>query len=90
MTDSTRDAFDTLAKILLRCWISGFVLLCVWFGAFASHLIYKLHGPMMGLSIHELDVFHYCAMAFFKLLVLALFFIPWLSIKLVLRKRVAA
>jgi hypothetical protein len=87
MTDSTRDFFDTLAKILFRCWIFGFVLLFVWAGAFMSHIVHKLHGPMMMLSDHDLDVIHYCGMGFLKLTVLTLFFIPWLSIKLVLRKR---
>jgi hypothetical protein len=86
MNDSTRAPFDTLARILLRCWIFGFVLLFVWFAAFASHLLSQLHGPFVGLSDHELNVFHYCGMAFLKLVVLTLFFIPWLSIKLVLRK----
>ena len=32
MTDSTHDVFDTLAKILLRCLIFGFLLLLLWFG----------------------------------------------------------
>lgn len=87
MTDSTRDFFDALARVLLRCWICGFVLLFVWYGALMSRVIHKLHGPMMGLSDHELDVFHYCGMAFLKLIVLSFFFLPWLSIKLVLKKK---
>ena len=85
MTDSLRDFFDTLNKVLLRCWILGFVLLFVWLGAFLSGAVHKLHGPLMGLSKNELDMIHYCGMAFLKLLVLVFFFIPWLSIKLVLR-----
>jgi hypothetical protein len=88
MTDSTRDLFDALARVLLRCWICGYVLLFVWAGAFASHVIHKLHGPLMRLSDHELDLLHYGGMGFLKLMVLILFFIPWLSIKLVLRKRI--
>jgi hypothetical protein len=86
MTDSTHNFFDTLAKILLRCWIFGFVLLFIWLGAFMSGAVYKLHGPLMGLSNHDLNVIHYCGMAFLKLLVIVFFFMPWLSIRLVLRK----
>jgi len=86
MPDATRDFFDTLAKVLLRCWIFGFVLLFIWLGAFLSGGVHKLHGPLMGLSNDELDLIHYCGMAFVKLLVLVFFFIPWLSIKLVLKK----
>ena len=87
MIESTRDFFDTLAKVLVRCWIFGFVLLLLWLAALLTGIIHKLQGPMMGLSHNELDVIHYSWMAFLKLLVLVLFFIPWLSIKLVLKKK---
>ena len=30
MTESTRDLFETLAKILLRCWLFGLLLLSFW------------------------------------------------------------
>lgn len=86
MLESTRDFFETLAKVLLRCWVAGFLLLLVWLGAFFSRAVHKIHGPMMGLTDHELNVIHYCGIAFLKLLVLAFFFIPWASIRLVLRK----
>jgi hypothetical protein len=86
MTDATRDFFNTLAKVLCWCWVFGFVLLFIWFGGLVSRAIYVLHGPLMRLSDHELDVFHYCGLASLKVAVLTLFFIPWLSIRLVLRK----
>ena len=58
MHDSTRDFFDTLAKVLLRCWIFGFVLLLIWLGVvlIGGETIHRLHGPMFGLSDHELEV----------------------------------
>ena len=89
MTDSTRDLFDTLARILLRCWIFGFLLLLLWFGIYmlASDVIYRLHGTMFGLSGHDLTVIHYSGMAFVKLSVILFFFFPWLAIRLVLRKQ---
>ncbi|MCZ6874746.1 MAG: hypothetical protein O7G88_14650 [bacterium] len=88
MSDSTRDFFDTLVKVLLRCWIFGFVLLFIWLSAvlLMGELIHKLHGPVFGLSKHELDVIFYCGMGLLKLCVLVFFFIPWLAIRLVLRK----
>jgi hypothetical protein len=78
---------NAIAIILLRCWICGFVLLLIWLGVtqLMSDLIHNLHGPMFGLSNHELDVIFYCGMGLLKLCVLTLFFIPWISIKLVLR-----
>lgn len=87
MTDSTRDTLDTLAKVLLRCWIMGFVFLFISLGVILlmSETIYNLHGSMFGLSAHELDVIFYCWMGLLKIAVLTIFFIPWLSIKMVLR-----
>jgi hypothetical protein len=51
-----------------------------------SGAVYKLHGPLMDLSVHDLNVIHYCGMAFAKLCVILFFFFPWLAIRLVLRK----
>jgi hypothetical protein len=87
MTDSTHDVFETLSKILLRCWIFGFVLLFIWLGAFLSGAVHTLHGPLMDLSERDLNIIHYSGMAFVKLVVICFFFFPWLAIRLVLRKR---
>jgi hypothetical protein len=40
---------------------------------------------MFGLSQHELNIIHYSGMALVKLCVILFFFIPWLSIRMVLR-----
>ncbi|MBW3595723.1 MAG: hypothetical protein KY475_00445 [Planctomycetes bacterium] len=86
MTESTRDFFDTLSSVLFRCWTFGFVLLFIWLGALFSGAVHNLHGPLMNLTGDELDVIHYCGVASLKLVVLVFFFIPWMSIKLALRK----
>ena len=89
MTDATHEFFEILGKILLRCWIFGFLFLLIWMGAFLSRAVHMLHGPMFGLSPHELSLIHYCGMAFVKLIVILFFFFPWLAIKVVLRRRSA-
>ena len=88
MQESTRNVFETLEKILLRCWIFGAVLLILWFVAVLSmgDIIHKFHGPMFGITRHELDVIFYAIMGLLKLFVSVFFFIPWLSIRLVLNK----
>ena len=88
MTDSTHEFFEILGKILLRCWLFGFLLLLLWFGIYilATDVIYRFHGSMFGLSGHDLNVIHYCGMAVVKLAVILFFFFPWLAIRLVLRK----
>jgi len=88
MSDSTRELLETTKDVLLRCWIFGFVLLIISLGAtlLTGNLIHDLHGSMFGLTKHELDLVFYCLMGILKLIVIACFFIPWLSIKLVLNK----
>jgi len=88
MSSQIAEWLEIVGKILLRCWVLGFLLLMVWFGMFmlAGNVIYDLHGGMFGLSPHELNIIHYCGMAFVKLVVICFFFFPWLSIRLVLRK----
>ena len=88
MTDSTRDFFDTLAKVLIRCWIFGVVLLLFSFLVFmlTGEMIDEIHGRMFGLSPHELDLIIYCGLGLFKLFVFIFFLFPWLAIRMVLRK----
>ena len=88
MSDSTRETLVLLNRILLRCWTLGFAVVFIWLGAILlmGNVIHDLHGPMFGLTNHELDVIFYCGLGLWKLAVLACFFIPWLSIKLVLKK----
>ena len=70
MTDSTHEFLEILGKIMLRCWIFGFLLLLLWFGGFMSGVVYEVHGPLMYLTKHDLNVIHYCGMAFAKLVVI--------------------
>ena len=88
MSDSTRELLETTKDVLLRCWMFGFVLLVISLGAslLRGNLIHDLHGSMFGLTNHELDLIFYCLMGILKLIVIACFFIPWLSIKLVLKQ----
>jgi hypothetical protein len=88
MSDSTRELLETTKDVLLRCWMFGFVLLVISLGAtlLTGNLIHDLHGSMFGLTNHELDLIFYCLMGILKLIVIACFFIPWLSIKLVLKQ----
>ncbi len=88
MLDSTRDFFDTLAKVLIRCWLLGVVLLLFSFVLFLlfGSIVDDIHGRMFGLSPHELDLIIYCGMGLHKLFVNLFFLFPWLAIRWVLRK----
>ena len=88
MSESTREFFDTLAKVLIRCWFLGTLLLLFSFVMFmlSGEIIDEVHGGMFGLSPHEIDLIIYCGMALHKLCVNLFFLFPWIAIRLVLRK----
>jgi Family of unknown function (DUF6868) len=81
--------FDTLAKILLRCFVLGYVLLLLWAVVylFAGVLIYGIADKLFGLTRHEADLINYCGMALVKCAVILLFLIPYIAIRWTLRQR---
>ena len=89
MPKDVNDLLEALASILLRCWVFGFILLLFWWGAvvLAGDFALGVHGDMFDLTRPQLNVIHYCGLLLTKTVVGVLFFIPWVSIKLVLRKR---
>ena len=83
------DLLDVVASVLLRCWIFGVVILLFWWGAITlvADLTLGIHGDMFGVTRPHLNVIHYCGLMLTKVVVAVFFFIPWLSIKMVLGKR---
>ena len=57
MSSQTTEWLEVVAKILLRCWIIGFLLMLFSLAVFmlTSEIICDVHGKMFGLSPHELD-----------------------------------
>jgi hypothetical protein len=88
MSAKDNEWLEVIAKVLLRCWIFGFATLMIWFGFFmvAPTVIYGLHGSMFDLTRSQLSVIHYCGMGLTKLAVGLFFFIPWVAIRMVLKK----
>ena len=90
MTESPRssDFFETLSRVLLRCWISGYALVFIWFGLYllAPDFVYQTNGKLFGVTKHELDLTFFCGIGLLKLVVIMFFLVPWLAIRLVLRK----
>ena len=84
----TTDLFNTLAKVLLRCGVFGYLLLLLTFGVyiFAGNFLYDINGRFFALSKHELDLFIYGFIVLTKFVVLIFFLIPWLAIRLVVRQ----
>ncbi len=90
MSDSkeTTELLGVVGKVLLRCFLLGYLLLLAWLACFlfAPGLIHGI-GKLFDLTAHEVNVIHYCGMAFVKSCVLLFFFLPYISIRLVLKNR---
>jgi hypothetical protein len=92
MTESNNinELFDKLAKILLRCFVLGYIVVLLWFvsSLVGGELIYGyLGGKLYGLTQHEVDMVNYCGMALMKCFVWLFFLIPYIAIRWFLSKR---
>ena len=54
MSTQTTHWLDVVARILLRCWILGALVLMFWFGAvmLAGDLVYGVHAGLFDLRRH--------------------------------------
>ena len=88
MSTQITEWLEVIAKILLRCWIFGVIVLLFWWGAItlAGDFTLGVHGDMFDLTRPQLNVIHYCGLLLTKLVVGVIFFIPWLAIRLALKK----
>ena len=88
MSEAAREFLDTLAKVLLPCWILGFAMQLLVIGAVLvmGDTVHEWHGELFGLSIRESNLITASYAGLLKLCVGVLFFIPWLAIRFVLRK----
>jgi hypothetical protein len=84
----TNEQFEILARVLLRCGLFAYLLLLLTVAVYvlAPEVLYKLNGDLFGLSKHELQLIIYDCIVVTKLVAILLFLIPWLAIRLVLRK----
>jgi hypothetical protein len=78
-----------LADILLWCFLLSIILSIIWFVFFliVGDWAYRMHSTWFQLSQHEFVMVNYYGLAFVKLMVFLFFLIPYLAIKIVLRKK---
>ena len=86
----TRDInLDIIAKVLIRSFWVGITILIIssFLSILGAERNYEFHkGLWSGLTRHEHDLIPLCSLAFFKSLVFALFLLPYLGIRMVLRQ----
>ncbi len=79
---------ETLAAVLIRCFFISAVFLIIWFAWFIlfKDFGYQFHSSWIEFSKSQFDLMNYYGMVTFKLLMFTFFLIPFLGIKLVLKK----
>jgi hypothetical protein len=80
---------ETLAGILIRSFLFGWGLLLVWFLFYLllPGWLYEMNTTWFNISRHEFDLINYCGIGLVKITVLLFFLFPYLSIRLILRKK---
>jgi hypothetical protein len=83
------NSLETVAGICLRCFVLSVCLMLLWFIFFlvGKDWAYSIHSRWFEISRHDFDVIIYCSIAFFKMAILLFFLLPYISIKLILRKK---
>jgi hypothetical protein len=87
MDETLRQNLIIVARILGRCILVGFAIALIWFGAYESGVLCSLHGKLFPMSEHECALLSYGGIGIFKLFIFTFFLIPWIAIKLELRRR---
>ena len=87
--DEQNNLLEAVAGICLRCFALSICLLMVWFVFYliAGSWAYGIHSRWFGVTEFDLDLMCYYGMAFIKMVAFIFFLFPYISIKLVLRKK---
>ena len=87
--DEQNNLLDTAAGIFLRCFMLAVCLLLFSFVLYllAADWAYRIHSGWFGITRHDFDLMYYCWMAFTKTVGFLFFLIPFIAIRLILRKK---
>jgi len=87
--DELNNILDAKAGVLLRCFVLSFCLLLFWFVLYllAADWIYCIHSKWFEISRHDFDLMNYYGMGLIKIVSFLFFLFPFISIKLILRKK---
>ena len=87
--DEQNKLLDVLAGVFLRCFVLAVCLLLFSFVFYllAGDWAYSIHSRWFQLTRHDFDLMYYYVMAFMKIASFLFFLFPYVSIKLILRKK---
>ena len=87
--NSVHNMFETIAGVLIRCFVIGIVLLTIWLVIVMAvpDRAWQVHGKFFDLSGEQVVLVQYTGLLMTKIGIFALFLFPYIGIKLALRKR---
>ena len=87
--DEQINCLDAVAGVFLRCFVLAFCLLLfsLVFYLLAADWAYSIHSRWFELSRLHFDLMYYYVMAFMKIASFLFFLLPYIAIKLILRKK---
>ncbi len=87
--DEQNNLLEAAAGICLRCFVLAFCLLLFSFVFYllAADWAYSMHSRWFDISRYEFTLMYYYLMAFMKIASFLFFLFPYISIKLILRKK---
>jgi hypothetical protein len=86
--NSHLECLETTAQVLVRCLVGGIILLLVWFVAFlaATDWMYAMNARWFSITRDQFVMVNFCGIAALKIFVYVVFLVPYISVRLVLRK----
>ena len=87
--DELNNLLEAVAGILIRCLLLSVLVLWIWFffAIAAGDWAYGIHARWFRIDRSSFDVIWYCWMGVVKMIAFMFFLFPYVSIKLVLKKR---
>ena len=87
--DEQNNLLDAAAGVCLRCFVLAVCLLLFSFVFYllAADWAYSIHSSWFDISRLHFDLMYYYVMAFMKIAGFLFFLIPYIAIKLILRKK---
>ncbi len=88
-TNTIDEILEVVSQVLMRCTVMGVIVLLIWWGVLElfGDITYSIHSRIAPMTRQQFDIFHYIGILMTKAGVSLLFFFPYISIRLVIRKR---
>ncbi|MFH2138077.1 MAG: DUF6868 family protein [Candidatus Omnitrophota bacterium] len=87
--DKKFECLEKKAGVLGWCFVLSMVLVFWWFimMVFAGDFIYGMHSKFFAMSRETFNAIHYSGIAILKTMIFILFLVPYIAIKIVLKKK---